>query len=124
MMGVVKTVELRLEDRITCHRCGGELILQARVPRPARDGDPFQGTYNTVGLCTVCDRDDPAAQGILAFFTVHPEITDTTTHTAAALIDEWANRMSARTIKPSDADADHARRQDDEDFLRWENGEY
>jgi hypothetical protein len=51
-----------------------------------------------VGLCPVCDRDDPRAQGLLAFFAVHETVTDATVESVAALLEEWTRRTAARRV--------------------------
>jgi hypothetical protein len=48
-----------------------------------------------VGLCPVCDRDDPRAQGLLAFFAVHETVTDATVESVAALLEEWTLDLMA-----------------------------
>ncbi|MGH3584968.1 MAG: DUF6300 family protein [Pseudonocardia sp.] len=100
-----------------CHRCGELLLLVARVPHALTlpDGSPIAGT-RSVGVCQVCDRDDPARQGVLAFFAFHGRITRPTVREAGALISEWLGHEVAHPPAYSDADLD-------EDIRAWEAGE-
>lgn len=80
-----------------CHRCGDLLLISAQVPHSwtRTEGTTVEG-LRTVGLCPSCDRGDPDAQGVLAFFALNPTITDDTVSSAAALIEEWAHRVAQR----------------------------
>jgi hypothetical protein len=53
----------------TCHRCGGELYLTAKVPHPTLPGT------RTLSLCPRCDAHAPHAQGLLAFFAIHSPVS-------------------------------------------------
>jgi hypothetical protein len=53
----------------TCHRCGGELYLTAKVPHPTLPGT------RTLSLCPRCDAHAPHAQGLLAFFAIHSRVS-------------------------------------------------
>jgi hypothetical protein len=70
----------------------------------------------TVALCPSCHRDDPAAQGVLAFFTVHERITQDTVKEAGAVIREWIDRASRDCLAYTEDDLD-------EDIRRWEAGD-
>lgn len=105
------TVDVTLEDQLSCHRCAGPAILETRVPHVIEraDGDHVDGTRGVV-LCPVCDTDDPDAQGLLALFAVHETITDEVIESAASLIIEWTSRVADRPepkatdVEPADLD--------------------
>lgn len=91
-------VEIEIHgDDVPCHRCGRPLLLAARVPQSFTrvDGRAVNG-YRTVPLCPRCDRDDSAAQGVLAYFALYQTITDDTVDSAGAVLREWINHMTAR----------------------------
>ena len=70
-------------------------------------------------LCPSCDRDDPAAQGLLAFFAVHQAVADDELLSVAVLITEWIDRIAAR-------DRDAGETSDaalGDDYLRWVDGD-
>lgn len=72
-------------------------MLHARVPHilSRADGSGVGGTRGAV-LCGGCDRDDPDAQGLLAFFALHETVTDETLSSVTALIRDWAERVIQR----------------------------
>jgi len=92
-------VEIEVDVRCgrPCHRCDGPLMLLAQVPHilTGSDGSYVEGTRG-VGLCVACDRHDPDAQGLLAFFAVHETVTDDTIHSIATLLQEWIGRVADR----------------------------
>lgn len=97
-----------------CHWCGEPLLLIARVPHAftLADGTSIFGK-RSVGMCAACDRDDPAHQGVLAFFAFYGRIT----RDAEALIREWVEHViSNPPAKYTDAELD-------EDIRAWEAGE-
>lgn len=81
------------------------------------DGSVVHGTRG-VGLCPVCDRDDPDTQGVLAFFAVHESVTDETVASAAELLAEWAERVARRTREAGDL-----QREIDAEHRRWLDGD-
>ncbi|MFC9472706.1 DUF6300 family protein [Nocardia sp. NPDC056952] len=89
-------VEVVVDD-LPCHRCGDSLILAIRVPHGFHraDGELVSGT-RTVPLCRVCDRDDPVAQGVLAFFAFHEQIDATTVGEGGTILTEWIDTVSNR----------------------------
>lgn len=92
-------MDVDLRDDLSCHRCQGPLLLVVRVPHsfvPTHD-ERVDGTRG-VGLCPACDRDDPSAQGPLAYFALHETIEDETE--VVSLIEEWAVRVAARMSEP------------------------
>jgi Family of unknown function (DUF6300) len=99
----VSAVEFEVRDNLTCHRCEGPLLLEARIPHSMTgvDGGRIVGTRG-IGLCPSCDAEDPAAQGPLAYFTVHETVVDETE--AAAILSEWALRVAVRPVGIPDED--------------------
>lgn len=81
--------EIRRGDPPPCGRCGGAVLLTVQVPyaMPLPGGGESEGR-RTVALCPNCDAHDPAATGVLAFFTVHPEI-NADTLSDVVVIREW-----------------------------------
>lgn len=110
--------EVRVEvgGALVCPRCFGDAYLSARVPHrmALSDGGTVRG-YRTVVLCPDCDRDNPNAGGVLAFFAMHERIDPGTVQEAAPLIDEWVRRSSAEVYTSSDLD---------EDIAAWKSGEF
>ena len=79
-----------------CPRCGGKLHVLLRVPPdlarwPA--GSLSEGTMRLVPLCPHCDKEEPSAQGLLAFFVVHTAIDDENVADFAALVSEWVHHL-------------------------------
>ncbi|XVQ85345.1 DUF6300 family protein [Microbispora siamensis] len=75
-----------------CGRCGQEGILSARVPHHlvnARN-ETVPGT-GIVVLCPRCDIGQPEAGALIAWFTVHGEVTSENVEQVAELIDAWAS---------------------------------
>ncbi|MFD6563062.1 DUF6300 family protein [Micromonospora profundi] len=85
-----------------CPTCSSETILAADRPHPR-----FPATMYRSYLCPICDRDDPAASGLLAFFAVHPVIDSTTFDTFRVLAQEWLDRLpDPPLVSEQDFDAD------------------
>lgn len=108
-------VQVEVGGALECPRCSGDAYLSARIPHhmPLSNGGVARG-YRTIVLCPDCDRGNPAAFGLLAFFAVHERIAPDTVQEAAPLIDEWVCRSSRDAY--TDADLD-------EDIRRWESGD-
>lgn len=111
--------EIQVESTgdLTCHRCAGPLVLTVRIPHSftRADGHVVSG-QRAVGLCVRCDRDDVAAAGVLAFFTVYEEITEDTVHDVGPVLMEWINHLVAHPPACTDTDLD-------EEVRRWQAGE-
>lgn len=91
-------------DAGACHRCLGDLCLRLKVTTP---GDP--PTVRIVPLCRRCDVDVPEAQGLLAFFTLHPAVDVGTVAVFATLAAEWLTHLPPpRTVDPAVFEADVA----------------
>jgi hypothetical protein len=114
---VSRDSEVRVEvgGALVCPRCFGDAYLSARVPHRMElsDGGTVRG-YRTVVLCPDCDRDNPNAGGVLAFFAMHERIDPGTVQEAAPLIEEWVQR-SAGEVYTDDELA--------EDIRLWESGD-
>lgn len=105
-------VTVEIGGGLTCPRCSGPAYLSARIPhRMTLSGGMEARDYRTIMLCPNCDRDNPDAAGLLAFFAVHERIDPGTVSQSAALIDEWVRRSSAAAYTEADLD---------EDIRRWE----
>ncbi|ASO21849.1 hypothetical protein FHR81_003499 [Actinoalloteichus hoggarensis] len=107
--------------RDTCHRCGGPLLLSVRIPHSITGrgggGERFEVRgRRTVPLCARCDRDDPGAMGVIAFFTVHETISDETVQAAAPVLRQWIDEAVANPPVYTDADLDA-------EIDAWEAGE-
>lgn len=102
---------------LPCHRCGGPLLLALRVPHriQTQDGREITG-WRAVELCPRCDRDNRAAQGVLAYFAVEERITGTTVDQAVPVLREWIDHVLENPPSYSDAELD-------EDIRRWESGD-
>lgn len=100
-----------------CPTCGNELLFAARVQTQMtlENGQSIPWSRK-VTLCPSCQRDDPACQGVLAYFTMHERVTPDTAQEAGSVIREWVERSVASPAPYSDADLD-------EDIRRWEAGE-
>lgn len=92
------------------------LLFELRHPvTETWNGQSITGT-RTVTLCPSCHRDDPAAQGVLAFFALHERITADSLDDAAPLIDEWIHHVISNPSTYTDADLD-------DDIRQWCAGE-
>lgn len=102
---------------ISCHRCMQSLLLAVRVPHSfARPDHVEVHGWRTVPLCPRCDCDDSAAQGVLAFFTVHETITEDNVYDAGAVLRQWIEHIAAHPPMCTDADLN-------EEIRQWDAGE-
>ncbi len=111
-------IQVESTGELICHRCGGPLVLTVRIPHSftRADGHVVSG-QRAVGLCLRCDRDDLAAQGVLAFFTVHEAITEDTVRQVGPVLMEWITHLTAHPPTAcTDTDLD-------EEIRRWQAGE-
>jgi hypothetical protein len=111
-------IQVESTGELICHRCGGPLVLTVRIPHSftRADGHVVSG-QRAVGLCLRCDRDDLAAQGVLAFFTVHEAITEDTVRQVGPVLMEWITHLTAHPPTGcTDTDLD-------EEIRRWQAGE-
>ncbi|MGQ0717047.1 MAG: DUF6300 family protein [Pseudonocardiales bacterium] len=103
--------------QLSCHRCLQPPLLAVRVPHSfARPDHVEVRGWRTVPLCPRCDRDDPAAQGVLAFFTVYETITEDNVRDAGAVLHQWIEHIAAHPPTCTDADLN-------EEIRQWEAGE-
>lgn len=103
-------IETVVRPLIACHRCGGELYLTATVAHPSLPG------RRVLPLCPRCDANDPAAQGILAFFAVHSVVDSDMFAQMRELVAGW---VAARRARPSGVDTTVL----DADVGAWRAGE-
>jgi hypothetical protein len=109
----VEIVLSRTAD-LNCHRRGRGLLLSVQIPATMSTPEGDVTGRRTVELHR-CDRDDPAAQGVLAYFTVHERIEKATVGTGGLLVREWIDYISANPPACTDADLD-------DDIRSWEAG--
>jgi uncharacterized protein DUF6300 len=85
-----------------CPTCGEPGLMSALVPYEMLNerGESVPGKAVAV-LCATCDIDDGTAGPLIAFFTVHGQITDETLAQATPLITAWAE-----TARPKPVDDD------------------
>src|SRR2546430_17061593 len=85
-------------------RCQGSLHMLLRVPPDLarwQAGSLGEGTTRLVSLCPRCDSNEPSAQGLLAFFAVHPAVDDSNVAAFASLVNEWIHNLPiARNANP------------------------
>lgn len=87
-----------------CHRCLGDLCLRLKT---TVEGDP--PTVRIVPLCPRCDVNAPEAQGLLAFFALHPAVEGGTVDEFAALVAEWVAVLPPpRVVDPAAFEEDVA----------------
>lgn len=108
--------EIEVHSHLPCRICGGELLFSMRIPTSVTWGGQRIDGHRTATLCPHCHRDDPAAQGVLAYFTVHKRITQETIQDAGGVLREWLDHVIANPPVYTDEDLD-------EDIRRWESGE-
>jgi hypothetical protein len=104
---------------LRCRRCLGKLYARLRLP-PEYAGWPAgsfgEGTTRVVQICPDCDSAEPSAQGILAFFVLHPTIDEENAADFGALVNEWiANLPRPKSVDP---------RAFEEDVAAWERGDF
>lgn len=102
-----------------CHRCQGRLHLLLRVPPELARwpvGSLGEGTVRLVPLCPRCHSGEPSAQGLLAFFAVHPSVDDANVAEFAALVNEWLHNLPV----PKTFDAEAFER----DVAAWYRGDF
>jgi Family of unknown function (DUF6300) len=85
----VNSVQVDASTLRSCHRCEGALLLTAKVPHTIGQA----AGSRTIGVCAVCDRDDHALQGVLAFYAFHEHVTDDNAEEALTLIAEWLDHV-------------------------------
>jgi hypothetical protein len=98
-----------------CHRCGRGLLLSVQIPATMSTPEGDATDRRTVELCHRCDRDDPGAQGVLAYFTVHERIEKATVGTGGLLVREGIDYITANPPAYTDAGLD-------DDIRSWEAG--
>jgi hypothetical protein len=102
-------IEIETSSSPHCPLCAQPALLVVRVPHAITraDGTTITGTRG-VALCETCDRDDPAAQGLLAYFALYETVGEESVATAGALIREWVNRVIERGVPATHGSAEAA----------------
>ncbi|WP_326815269.1 DUF6300 family protein [Streptomyces sp. NBC_01763] len=92
-------IVLQLADPPNCPRCGGPGPVSARFPHSWKNagGEEVPGMWEGT-LCPVCDRDEPAAGGLLAFFAVHKTLEPSELETFHNLSAAWVAVARARHV--------------------------
>jgi hypothetical protein len=82
-----------------CPRCGSEVLLTARVPHSWLNnrGDIAQGTGKVI-LCPSCGADDPLAGPLVAFFSVHGQVTSDTADEFTDLLNSWITQVGVPSV--------------------------
>ncbi|WP_371605074.1 DUF6300 family protein (plasmid) [Streptomyces sp. NBC_01220] len=127
-------IVLRVDDPPPCPRCGRAALLHVQFPHPWNDassnggeraGSPPAGpqaedvasddihALREAVLCPVCDRGEPAADGLLAFFAVHATLLPGQLETFHALVIQWVDVVRGRQVDQV---------QLDNEFERWRSG--
>jgi hypothetical protein len=88
--------QINVVEALRCDRCSGQPYLTAQIPHPSYLYPELQPEFGmlTFHLCPRCDDTDPAAQGILAFFTAYPSVTPDTAEVFSRLLEEWVGRVA------------------------------
>lgn len=109
-------VEIETGD-VQCHRCQQPALLSAGIPhRMQLPGGTWAAGRRTVVLCPRCDWNDPAAQGVLAFFTLYEQIDQGTVESAGKLLRQWIAHIVNAAPAYTDDDLN-------EDIRKWESGD-
>ncbi|MFF3359294.1 DUF6300 family protein [Streptomyces sp. NPDC002917] len=92
-------IVLQLADPPNCPRCGGPGPVSARFPHSWKNAscEEVPGMREAT-LCPVCDRDEPAADKLLAFFAVHKTLEPSELETFHNLSSAWVAVARARHV--------------------------
>lgn len=71
-------------------------------------GEDVQG-LSEVALCRACDYGEPAADGLLAFFTVHERLDEVDLSTFNELVVAWVDVARHRRVDQAQLDAEYER---------------
>lgn len=108
-------IELSIGPPPPCGRCGREGLLAACVPTALTNGrgQSVPGTLLQV-LCAHCDENAPGAGPLIAFLTVHEQITYELAEQFASYVRTWVQRLKTK-LDPQELAADEA---------GWRRGDY
>ncbi|WP_406433624.1 DUF6300 family protein [Streptomyces sp. NBC_01589] len=92
-------IVLQLADPPDCARCGGAGLFSARFSHSWKNAscEEVPGMREAT-LCPVCDRDEPAADKLLAFFAVHKTLEPSELETFHNLSAAWVAVARARHV--------------------------
>ncbi|MFB7312536.1 DUF6300 family protein [Streptomyces sp. NPDC056192] len=92
-------IVLQLADPPNCPRCGGPGPVSAQFPHSWTNasGEQVPGIREAT-LYRVCDRDEPAAEGLLAFFALHKTLKPSELETFHDLSAAWVAVARARHV--------------------------
>jgi len=112
----VTTIDIAVGPPRNCPRCGRESLLTIDRPHgwSSTRGEQATGTDPSV-LCALCHHQAPGAGPLIAFLTVHEEIT-------VELVDQFASYVHTwiRALPPLAPD-ERSQREDEE---AWRRGEF
>ncbi|QHY95702.1 hypothetical protein SSPS47_11290 [Streptomyces sp. S4.7] len=102
--------EIRLSQTPPCGHCDQPTLLTAAFPSPMTNarGDGVKGLCE-VALCRTCDYGEPAANGLLAFFTVHERLDEVDLWTFNELVVAWVDVARRRQVDQVQLDAEYER---------------
>jgi len=108
-------VEVRPPQR--CARCGAPILAAVTVSLPDQH-HPELHRRITATVCPECDRHHPAreVQGVIAYFTLHEQVSDNETEAAGQILADWAQYVVAHPPTYGDDELDA-------DIEQWERGE-
>ena len=109
-------IEIAVGPPRECPRCGREGLLTIDRPHGWSNarGEQVTGTVSTV-LCAVCDHHAPGVGPLIAFLTVHEQISTDLVDQFAAYVDTWIRALPP--LKPNE----RAQRGDEE---AWRRGDF
>ncbi|MCP9624987.1 hypothetical protein FOH10_16625 [Nocardia otitidiscaviarum] len=86
--------EFLLVEDLPCHRCGDSLICAVRTRSSflREDGLEVRG-FRTVGLCSNCDRLNPAARAVIDYVAGRGGMTDSSLLEFATVLSDWLSEV-------------------------------
>ena len=109
-------IVLQLADPPNCARCGRPGLLLAQFPHSWKNArfEDVNGLREAV-LCPACDRGEPAADELLALFTVDDQVGLFNVELFGGLVAAWAESVRHREV-------DMALLEEQEQ--RWRDGDF
>ncbi|MFE9868331.1 DUF6300 family protein [Streptomyces sp. NPDC005506] len=103
-------IVLQLADPPNCPRCGepGPVSAQFSHSWKNASGEKVPG-IREVMLCPVCNRDEPAADGLLAFLAAHETLEPSELETFHNLSAAWVAVARARQVDQQQLDDEYER---------------
>ncbi|MER5689292.1 DUF6300 family protein [Streptomyces sp. NPDC002205] len=103
-------IVLQLADSPDCARCGGAGLLSPRFSHSWKNvrGEEVPGMREAM-LCPVCDRGEPAADRLLAFFVVHETLDASELQAFNSLAAAWVAVARACQVNQQQLDNEYER---------------